>query len=101
LIAGFVGIAATCGWFLETDEARADRAEHNRKKELRRLADQISTYGRNIHQRYPSGDVVVSVPDLAEQLGKRPEAVASALNLLFGEQKVQRTSLKGYWKLNA
>jgi hypothetical protein len=101
LIAGFVGIAATCGWCLETDEARAKRAEHNRKKELRRLADRISTYGRNVHQRYPTGDVVVSVPDLAEQLGKRPEAVASALNLLFGEQKVQRTPLKGYWKLNA
>jgi hypothetical protein len=101
LIAGFVGIAATCGWSLETDESRAQRAERNRQKELRSLADKISTYGRNVHQRYPTGDVVVSVTDLAEQLGKRPEAVASALNLLFGEQKVQRTPLKGYWKLNA
>lgn len=70
------------------------------KSTLRTLADRISAYGREVHRRYPTGDVVVSVPDLAEQLGKRPEAVASALNLLFGEQKAQRTPLKGYWKLN-
>src|SRR5712691_5898760 len=73
-----VGIAATCRWCLETDEARAQRAERNRKKELRRLADKISTYGRNVHQRYPTGDVVVSERDLAEQLRKRPDVVASA-----------------------
>jgi hypothetical protein len=101
LIAGAVGIAATCRWCVETDEARAKRAERNRKKELRRLADQISTYGRNVHQRYPTGDVVVSVPDLAEQLGKRPEPVAAALHILLDEQKVQKAPLKEYWKLNA
>jgi len=95
-----VGIAATCRWCLETDEARAQRVERNRKKELRRLADKISTYGRNVHQRYPTGDVVVSERDLAEQLHKRPDAVATALRILLGEQKVQKAPLNGYWKLN-
>ncbi len=96
LIAGGIGIAALCKRSLETDKARTD----HRIKYLRNLADRISTYGREIHQRYPTGDVVVSVHDLAEQLGKRPEAVASALNLLCSEQKVQRVPLEGYWKLN-
>jgi diguanylate cyclase (GGDEF)-like protein/PAS domain S-box-containing protein len=36
---------------------------------------------------------------LAEQLGKRPDAVAKALHLLLTEQKVQVAPLKGYWKL--
>jgi hypothetical protein len=101
LIAGFVGIAATCGWFLETDEARAQRAEHNRKKELRRLADQISTYGRNVHQRYPTGDVVVSERDLAEQFRERPDAVTTALHILLNERKVRKAPLNGYWKLQS
>ncbi len=70
------------------------------KKELRALADKISTYGRNVHHRYPTGDVVVSERDLAEQLRKRPDSVATALDLLLGEQKVQRVPLSGYWKLN-
>jgi hypothetical protein len=100
VIAGAVGIAATCRWSLETDEARAQRGERNRKKELRTLADRISTYGRSVHQRYPTGDVVVSERDLVEQFRKRPDAVATALNLLLGEQKVQRAPLNGYWKLN-
>ena len=51
------------------------------------------------HERYPSGDVVVSVHDLAEQLRKRSDAVATALNLLLDEHKVQRAPLNGYWKL--
>jgi hypothetical protein len=37
---------------------------------------------------------------LAEQLRKRSDSVAAALNLLLGEQKVQRAPLSGYWKLN-
>jgi len=37
---------------------------------------------------------------LAEQLGKRPDAVANALHLLLTEQRVQEAPLKGYWKLN-
>jgi hypothetical protein len=100
VVAGLVGIAATCRWCLETDEVRDQRAQRRNKKELRALADRISTYGRNVHQRYPTGDVVVSERDLAEQLRKHPNTVATALNLLLGEQKVQRAPLNEYWKLN-
>jgi flagellar basal body-associated protein FliL len=100
LIACAAGIAAMCRSCLETDEARDQRARRKQKKELRALADKISNYGRNVHQRYPTGDVVVGERDLAEQLRKRTEAVATALNLLLGEQKVQRAPLNGYWKLN-
>src|SRR5438128_11725529 len=83
---------------LETDQARVQREQRSRKKELRALADKISTYGRKVHQRYPTGDVVVSERDLAEQLRKHPDVVATALNLLLGEQKVQQAALSGYWK---
>src|SRR5438552_14486947 len=51
-----VGIAVTTRRCLETDEARVQREQRNRKKELRALADRISTYGRKVHQRYPTGD---------------------------------------------
>jgi hypothetical protein len=95
-----VGIAATTRWCLETDEMRTQREERNRKRDLRALADKISTYGQRVGQRYPTGDVVVSVQDLAEKLRKRPEIVATALNLLLGEQRVQKAPLSGYWKLN-
>ncbi len=95
-----VGIAVTTRRCLETDEARFQREQRNRKEELRALADRISTYGRKVHQQYPTGDVVVSERDLAEQLRKRPDTVATALNLLLGEQKVQKAPLSGYWKLN-
>src|SRR5438552_2841626 len=77
-----IGIAATTRRYLETDEARVHREQRNRKKELRALADKISTYGRKVHQRYPTGDVVVSERDLAEQLRKHPDIVATALRLL-------------------
>ena len=100
VVAGFVGIAATCKWCLETDEVRGQRAQRKTTTELRALADRISAYGRNVHQRYPTGDVVVCERDLAEQLRKRPDSVATALDLLLGEQKVQRAPLSGYWKLN-
>jgi hypothetical protein len=99
VIAGAVGIAVTFRWCLEGDEARAQRAERNRKKELRTLADTIARYGRKVHQRYPTGDVVVSEWDLAEQLRKRPDIIATALHILLGEQKVQKAPLSGYWKL--
>jgi len=101
LIASAVGIAVTCRWCLETDETRAQRTQRNRKKEVRALADKISSYGRNVHQRYPTGDVVVSECDLAEHLRKRPDAVATALNILLGERKVQKAPLSGYWKLQS
>ena len=100
LIGCAAGIAATCRWCLETDEVRGQRARRKQKQELRVLADKISKYGRNVHQRYPTGDVVVCERDLAEQLRRRTEAVSTALNLLLGEQKVQRAPLNGYWKLN-
>src|SRR6266568_4372154 len=76
----FLGIAAICLRVLESDESRAKRAERNKKKELRSLAQRISSYGQDVHQRYPSGDVIVSERDLAEELRKRPDAVATALN---------------------
>jgi hypothetical protein len=94
LIISVLGIAAICLRVLESDGVRAKRAERNKKKELRLLAERISSYG------YPTGDVIVSELDLAEQLRKRPNAVATALNLLLNEQKVQRATLSGYWKLN-
>jgi len=100
VVAGVVGIAATCRWYLETDEVRDQHAQRRNKKELRALADKISAYGRNVHQRYPTGDVVICERDLADQLRKRPDSVATALDLLLGEQKVQRAPLSGYWKLN-
>ena len=100
LIISALGIAAICLRALESDGVRAKRVERNKKKELRSLAERISSYGQGVHQRYPSGDVIVSERDLAEQLRKRPDAVATALNLLLSEQKVQRAPLRGYWKLN-
>jgi len=100
LIACAVGIATTCRPCLETDEARDQRARRNQKKELRALAEKTSNYGRKVHQRYPTEDVVVCEHELAEQLRKPDDAVASALNLLLDEQKVQRAPLNGYWKLN-
>jgi hypothetical protein len=99
-IASAVGIAAICVRVFETDEVRAKSAERRRGKEVRSLADKIFEYAQGVHQRYPTGDVVVSVRDLAEQLGKRPDAVAKALNLLLREQKVQQAPLRGYWKLH-
>ena len=95
-----LGIAAICVRALESDGVRAKRAERNKKKELRSLAERISSYGHAVHQRYPTGDVIVSERDLAEQFRKRPDVVITALNLLLNEQKVQPAPLSGYWKLN-
>jgi hypothetical protein len=53
-----------------------------------------------MHKRFPTGDVVVGERDLAEQLRKRPELVATALNVLLSERRVQKAPLDGYWKLN-
>jgi hypothetical protein len=100
LTASALGIAAICIRVLETDAIRAKRSERKQKKELRSLAERISSYAHTTHQRYPTGDVIVSERDLAEQLRKRPDAVITALNLLLNEQKVQKVPLRGYWKLN-
>ncbi len=56
VVACAVGIAATLRWCLETDEVRGQRAQRKNKKELHALAEKISTYGRNVHQRYPTWD---------------------------------------------
>ena len=83
--------------------ASAERAQRGKEKEkeVRALADKILSYGHSVHRRYPSGEVVVGEDDLAAQLRKHRDAVGRALNLLLGEQKVQKAPLSGYWKLNA
>ena len=100
LIISVLGIVAICLRALESDEVRAKRAVRNKKKEMRSMAQRISSYGHTVHQRYPTGDVIVSERDLAEEFRKRPDVVITALNLLLSEQKVQRAPLRGYWKLN-
>ena len=95
-----VGIVLAGVWGLETDASRAKRARRRKEKELRVLADRISRYAQTVRERFPTGDVVVSEGDLAEELRKRSDSVVTALNLLLKEQKVQRTQLGGYWRLN-
>jgi hypothetical protein len=94
------GIAVAAKRSLETSPPGVQRAERKREKELRTLARKISSYARNVHKCYPTGDVVVSQVDLAMRLRKSPEAVATALSLMLGEQRVQRAALNGYWKLD-
>ncbi len=101
LTVSVIGIVAICTRALESEKSRAKRAERTKERELRSLTERISTYARDVHQRFPTGDVAVSERDLAEQLRKRPDAVVTALNLLLNEQKVQRAPLSGYWKLNS
>ena len=100
LIVSLPGIIAICTRAFETEDSRKRRAERNKNKELRALADRISSYAHTVHQQYPTGDVIVSERDLAEAFRKRPAIVITALNLLLAEQKVQRAQLRGYWKLN-
>jgi hypothetical protein len=99
-IACVVGIAAACKRGLESEAARAQRKNRRQNKDLRALADRISAYGHNVHQCYPRGDVIVGEHDLANKFCKRREAVGAALNILLQEQRVQRSPLDGYWKLN-
>lgn len=101
LIISGLAIAAIYLRLFESKGEQAKREERNKRKEVRLLAERISSYGHSVHQRYPTGDVIVSERDLAEQLRKRPAAVATALNLLLSEQKIQRVPLRGYWKLNS
>jgi hypothetical protein len=95
-----LGIAPKCIRGLETENTRVERAQRKQKKQLRALAGKILSHGQNVHRRFPTGDVIVSEADLAEQLRNRSDAVVTALNLLLKEQKVQRAPLRGYWKLN-
>ena len=73
LITCAVGLPAICVRALQTEESRTKRTERNKKKELRSLAERISVYARTVHQRYPTGDVIVSERDLAEQLQVAPD----------------------------
>lgn len=100
LLASALAIIAIYVRAFETEQSRSKRTERKKQKELRALTEKIATYAREIHQRYPTGDVVVSEGDLAEELRTRPAAVVTALNLLLEEHKVQRAPLYGYWRLN-
>jgi hypothetical protein len=101
LLASAAGITAAFVRTFESEESKARRAQLKKQKELLALTRRISTYAQAVHQQFPTGDVVVSERDLAEQLRKRPDLVVTALNLLLNEQKVQRAPLNGYWKLNS
>jgi predicted ABC-class ATPase len=101
VLASALGLTAVGARAFESEESKTKRAEQKRRKELRVLADRISNYARTVHRQFPTGDVVVSERDIAQQLRKRPDAVVTALNLLLNEQKVQQTRLSGYWKLNS
>jgi uncharacterized membrane-anchored protein YhcB (DUF1043 family) len=96
-----VGIAAVSLRLTESEAARAKRIQETKKKELRAIANRISHYAKSVRERFPHGAVVVSEEDLATQLRKRPDYIVSALNALLNEQKVERTPLTGYWRLNA
>jgi galactitol-specific phosphotransferase system IIB component len=100
LIASAVGITAASIRVFESEETKRKRSELRKQKELRYLTQRISVYARSVHERYPTGDVIVSERDLAQEFRKRPDVVITALNLLLNEQKVQRAPLRGYWKLN-
>jgi hypothetical protein len=78
LACGIVGISIY-KLSTETDEVRAQRAKRKRENELSRVASKISNYGRDVHRRYPTGDVVISDTDLAKQLHKPEEIIATHL----------------------
>jgi GTP cyclohydrolase II len=100
LLGSAVGVGVVSIRAFVSEETKARRLELKRQKELRVLAERISAYARRVHKQFPTGDVVVSERDLAEQLRKRTDMVVTALNLLLNEQKVQRAPLSGYWKLD-
>jgi len=92
-----IGAIATLRWSRDDNPGRSD---HGREKDIQKLAEKIAKYARKTHQAYPTGDVIVSENDLAAQLRKPPDRIATALGLLHGQQKVERAPLSGYWKLN-
>ena len=100
ILGSALGVAAVSIRAFESGETKAKRIELKRQKDLRAITERISAYARTVHKQFPTGDVVVSERDLAEQLRKRTDVVVTALNLLLNEQKVQRAPLSGYWKLN-
>jgi hypothetical protein len=101
MIACSFGVAVVaCTRYLQPDKARTERAQRTKEKELRAVVDKISLYGRKVQHRFPTGNVVICERDLAAELRKHPDLVATALRVLLGERKVQRAPLNGYWKLN-
>jgi hypothetical protein len=99
LIGGVTISALVYSQLSQRDTNRLLQDEQRRRKELNNLANRICRYARAIHQRYPGGDVVVSETDLAKQLRKPPAIVAPALNVLLGQNRAQRASLQGFWRL--
>jgi indole-3-glycerol phosphate synthase len=100
LLACGVVVASLYKLSTETDEVRAQRANLKRENELLKVASRISKYALDVHRRHPDGDVIVSDTDLAKQLRKPQEIIASALGVLSDQKRVQRAPLAGYWKLN-
>ena len=96
-----VGIAAVSLRLTESEATRQKRIQDSKKKALRATAQRISRYAKSVRERFPDGAIVVSEEDLAAQLGKRHDYIVKALNALLSEQKVERTSITGYWRLNA
>lgn len=100
-VSSAVGIAAVSLRLTESEAAREKRIQDSKKKELRATAQRISRYAKSVRERFPDGAIVVSEEDLAAQLRKRPDYIVKALNFLLSEQKVERTPITGYWRLNA
>jgi uncharacterized membrane-anchored protein YhcB (DUF1043 family) len=96
-----VGLAAVSLRLLESEATREKRIQETKQKELGAIANRISHYADSVRKQFPDGAIVVSEEDLAAQLRKRPEYIVSALNALLKDQKVERTPLTGYWRLNA
>lgn len=101
VVSSAVGMVAVSLRLSESTAVREKRLQETEKKELRAIANRISHYAKSVRKRFPDGAVVVSEQDLAAQLRKRPDYIVSALNALLKDQKVERASLTGYWRLNA
>lgn len=101
LFVSVVGLAVASVRAFESEASRQRRADRRKKKDLRILADSISAYAKRVREEFPNGAVVVSEEDLAAKMRKRHDFVVTALNVLLKEEKVQRTQLNGYWRLNA
>jgi hypothetical protein len=98
---GLLGASAVCSRAFESEASRSKRILRQKERELQSVTEKISSYAQEVHRRFPTGDVVISERDLAEQLRKPIDVVVMALNMLLSKQQVQRVALHGYWKLNA
>lgn len=100
-VVGLLGILAVCARSFDSEASRSKRRHCKKERELQSVIGNISSYAQDVHKRFPTGDVVVSERDLAEQLRKPIDVIVMALNVLVSKQRVQRVALRGYWKLNA